>query len=585
MKIMTWNINGIRSARGKTSTKSFLDSLNADIICLQETKISRDMLDETAAIVDDYESYFSFSRKKTGYSGTANYCKKTTAPVKAEEGLTGKLSSHNQTAVGCYGNMKGFSNDDLEALDVEGRCVITQHKIRLPSNVLKDLAIVNVYAPRAGEKEDRLRYKLKFLSLLQSRCESLLKEKIHVIVVGDMNMTHKQLDTCESEYDVEFLRLPSRIWFNGMLQKSERDTSLPAMDSYLNEIAPPGLEGGHFSDVFRYLHPDQANAYTNWYTTNDHRQTNYGRRLDYILVDTELAGFATKCEIQPEVEGSDHCPVVLTLECEPVPSTISPKHCSKFMPEFRGQQQKLSIFFGKTGKKSSKSGCFSAKNSRGCHQASNLNSETGEFLNSQVQKPKVECMQAIPLAKNAPLKRGTTQKEQGCKKQKTDSKRLSSNQVNLNSFFTKSKNLNAGINTSATTSDSCKACDKIVIDLEEDYDLDDLELSPNVNLKTLPPEKESLPLSHLKGFPSSGMAEETINSKTNSDVWKALLKGPSPPPLCPGHKEPCILKTVTKRGPNKNKQFYVCSRPDGAPGNPELRCNFFQWLNKKSKKL
>ncbi|CAL1548176.1 unnamed protein product [Lymnaea stagnalis] len=69
MKLLTWNINGIRAAKGKPSIKTLLDSLNADIICLQETKVTRDMLDEPTAIVDGYESYFSFSRKRSGYSG------------------------------------------------------------------------------------------------------------------------------------------------------------------------------------------------------------------------------------------------------------------------------------------------------------------------------------------------------------------------------------------------------------------------------------------------------------------------------------------------------------------------------------
>ncbi|KAH9496335.1 DNA-(apurinic or apyrimidinic site) lyase 2 [Bulinus truncatus] len=552
MKILTWNINGIRASKEKKSTKALLDSLHADIICLQETKITRDMLDEPTAIVDGYESYFSFSRKRSGYSGTANFCKKTVSPTKAEEGLTGKCCNNTDTTVGCYGNTDSYSENDLEALDAEGRCVITQHKIRLPSGEVKDVAIINVYVPRAGEKEDRLHYKLRFLSVLQSRCEALLKQKIHVIIVGDLNLTHQKLDNCESIHDEDFLRLPSRIWFNEMLQKSEHDPTIPAVDTCLNEFALPDREGGHFSDVFRRLHPDQENAYTNWYTTAEHRKTNYGRRLDYILVDTDLALYATDCQILPEVEGSDHCPVILTLNCDPIPSAVCPQHCSKFMPEFKGQQQKLSTFFMKTDRKNdSTQSISSSQTSSGQSEIIDLDGESISLIAtpSSVTVSKT----ALPANTKPSLKRGIPESQKGSKRNKQNDS--SNKQITLNSFFTKS-------------SSSASHTQSVVSGISN---------SPPKNDYNSPGDSQAF-------SKSSSSVIKPIKSTATNQAWKTLLKGPAPPPLCPGHKEPCILKTVTKKGPNKNKQFYVCARPDGAPGNPEHRCNFFQWLGDNQKK-
>ncbi|KAG9331159.1 hypothetical protein JZ751_019951 [Albula glossodonta] len=101
MKVVTWNINGIRTFKG--GIKKALDLFDADIVCFQETKVTRDLLDERTAIVDGYNSYFSFSRGRSGYSGVATFCKDGAMPVAAEEGLTGLLTNHSN-AVGCYGD-------------------------------------------------------------------------------------------------------------------------------------------------------------------------------------------------------------------------------------------------------------------------------------------------------------------------------------------------------------------------------------------------------------------------------------------------------------------------------------------------
>ncbi|CAI9591970.1 unnamed protein product [Staurois parvus] len=173
MKIVSWNINGIRATR--VGLKEILDSLDADVICLQETKVTRDLLDEPTAIIEGYNSYFSFSRGRSGYSGVATFCKNSAIPLAAEEGLTGQLTSQ-KGSVGCYGNTEEFSEEELLSLDQEGRTVITQHRILTSNNKEDTLTVINVYCPRADpEKPERKTYKLRFYRLLQIRAEAILR--------------------------------------------------------------------------------------------------------------------------------------------------------------------------------------------------------------------------------------------------------------------------------------------------------------------------------------------------------------------------------------------------------------------------
>ncbi|XP_005112838.1 DNA-(apurinic or apyrimidinic site) endonuclease 2 [Aplysia californica] len=608
MKVLTWNINGIRAGRGKTSLKVLLDSLAADIICLQETKVTRDMLDEPTAIVDGYEAYFSFSRKRTGYSGTANYCVSRTGPVKAEEGLTGRLyiSADCESLVGHYGDMEHLSDGDLDALDAEGRCIITQHKIRLAGEE-KEVAIINVYVPRVGEdREDRHEYKVKFLGMLQGRAEALLEEGIHVIILGDLNLTHKPLDN--PEYDDNFQVRPSRVWINNILQAKEQDSSLPPSTGMISELCPGNLKGGRFSDVFRQLHPQKDDGFTNWNTATDARKANFGRRLDYILVNLELAKYVTSCEIMAEVEGSDHCPVVVTLSADPVAASVTPNLCTKLMPEFRGQQQKLSSFFSKTEK-------FAASSL----SSSPVQVDSDSIVLSSSQEDSGNVLSCSPFTKSKSLPPQVSEKSKlkrnssavdNTKNKKLKKNDTGSKQASLISFFSSSSssksdkvsnNSKASLNVQRRSDSASK---NNTIEVRDDKCIDNsvkaetLEIVETVQLGEegevnklcdSSTAKQEVPLrrtsTNISSSSSSSVAP--INpppTKSSASVWKSLLGGLPPPPLCPGHKEPCVLKTVKKAGPNKNKQFYSCPRPDGAPGKPEFRCNFFQWLNDKKKK-
>ncbi|GFR81117.1 DNA-(apurinic or apyrimidinic site) lyase [Elysia marginata] len=651
MRILTWNINGIRAVTGKTGVKKMLDSLNADLVCLQETKVTRDMLDEPTAIVDGYESYFSFSRKRTGYSGTANYCSKQCTPVSAEEGLTGRLRINEETSVGCYGNTDAYSDSDLEALDSEGRCVITKHRLRLNEETETEVAIINVYVPRAGDRPDRLEYKLRFLSLLRSRAQALLQDDVHVIILGDLNLTHTAKDNCDPKSDADFLRRSSRVWMNNMLRPSERDPGIASSHPDLEAVALSShtqrgemsdeedddileqtfnhspktrknteakskkitpekqqvREDLLFSDVYRYLHPDETTGYTNWDTSTDARKSNYGRRLDYILVDTRLACHVTDCRILTEVEGSDHCPVVVTLNCQPLPfsSSSPPQLCSKLMPEFRGQQQKLSSFFTKTVvSKEVDSVSLSSSQGSVCSSQEEVNiiNDAKGQLKKSASVPDGNSTR-ISSPNKTSLKRGNSGATNVAAPKSKKVKQTGPKQISLTSFFAPKTNSSVHSeskpvqNSSSNTKSEPKKVDKgdtehDVVCVEDQNFINGSDIlakvcspSKDKNIQNI---SNTANIKKEKSFDKActlaTSSQEVKSALTSSQSWKTLLCGPAPPPLCPGHKEPCVLKTVRKNGPNKNKQFYSCPRPDGPPGNPQYRCNFFQWLNDRKKK-
>ena len=180
MKIVTWNINGIRTAKGPL--KTLLDSFDADVICFQETKVTRSMLDQSIVEVDGYSTYFSYSRKRGGYSGVATYCRDFVRPVAAEEGISGYYASllpgASNDKVGCYGALSGVQPAEQQRLDEEGRVVITEHAFKNIDDGdqgSKSVCIFNVYCPRvAPDREDRKDYKLWFCQMLQVRVEALL---------------------------------------------------------------------------------------------------------------------------------------------------------------------------------------------------------------------------------------------------------------------------------------------------------------------------------------------------------------------------------------------------------------------------
>ncbi len=260
------------------------------------------------------------------------------------------------------------------------------------------------------------------------------------------------------------------------------------------------------------------------------RATNYGTRIDYIFADLKLSQEAfDACVILPDVQGSDHCPVKATLNWELVPCKKCPSLCTKYMPEFTGKQQKLLSYFKKVSSQPDAMSHDEAKDS-----------EPGKDVvgtQDDLAGTKRKCLE--PEEGGAGVKK--------VKKQSSGPK-----QANLMAFFgKKSSNSNELKKSESKTQNGSKP----------------------------EPEKPA----EAKTEQNTKDSSAPKNQGDASQKWKMLLKGPAPPPLCRGHKEPCVLRTVIKESLNKGRQFYVCNRPDGHKTNPAARCDHFEWVDKKKK--
>ncbi|XP_052055296.1 DNA-(apurinic or apyrimidinic site) endonuclease 2-like [Apodemus sylvaticus] len=512
LRVVSWNINGIRRplqglghkvpSNCPTALRHILKELDADVVCLQEIKVSRDTLPEPLAVVEGYNSYFSFSRSRSGYSGVATFCKDTATPVAAEEGLSGQFATLNGH-VGCYGNMNEFTQEQLRALDSEGRAVLTQHKIYTQEGKEKLLTLINVYCPHADPgNPERLTFKMHFYRLLQIRAEALLAAGSHVIILGDMNTAHRPIDHCDA----------------GNLECFEEDLGRKWMDSLLNN--PEYQAGSHigpFMDSYRYFYPKQERAFTCWSAIHGARSLNYGTRLDYVLGDrTLITDTFQDAFLLPEVMGSDHCPVGAVLNVSCVPAKQCPALCTRFLPEFSGTQLKILGFLVP------------------CEQEPMWEQSVPQ-PSKQVQPQKQRKAQA-----HGHLCR--PQKYQGCSRR---------HQKTLLGYFQPSVSLSQ---TSGV-------------------ELPKLPLVGTVVTPT-PLERDMIATGTDK---QDQVSEVRIEKEARASFWKSVLSGPSPMPLCRGHREPCVMRVVKKSGPNLGRHFYICAKPQGPPNDPSSSCNFFLW--------
>ena len=473
MKIVTWNINGLRATI--QNLKDLIKETDADVLCLQETKITKDLLTSDVALIDGYNSYFSFSQKRAGYSGVAIFCKNSVTPIKVQAGLSDIYEQDANTAIGCYGDLFSvFTKERIKELDTEGRTLITQHELNNTRNKYNKLIIINVYCPRAHcDDDERNDFKIDFYKALEERAKALLKTGNHVVVVGDINTSHRLIDHCDPSDPILFFDNKSRAWLDTFLFN---DADYGKVET-LEELE---IDRGCFVDSFRYFYPNRRDTFTCWCTSSRARETNYGTRIDYIFTDALLAKQLKSCESLTDFQGSDHCPVEASLNVAVIPSKILPPLCSGFYPEFGGKQQTLSAFFSKRS----------------------------EITNRKRPFP-------------SPVKTKNKKKE------------TKATQIKLTSLFTK---INSEIQ-----------------------------------------ETRAIVASKLPVPQKSKLSTETPSNKEACVFWKKLLKGPEPMPLCSGHNEECVKRTVKKEGPNLGRHFYCCARPEGHKTNPEARCQFFKW--------
>lgn len=249
MKLISWNVNGLRAVVGKGFCDIF-NELDADVVSLQETKIQAGQID---LAFPGYEAMFNYAERK-GYSGTAVYSR---VPV----------LSHT-VGIG------------IPEHDTEGRVITVEYE---------QFYLVNVYTPNSQGELARLPYRLQWEAAFADYLAQLDKVK-PVVVCGDLNVAHNEID----------LSNPKANRQNAGFSDEER-----AAFSAL-------LERG-FVDTFRHLHPDTAKAYSWWSYRFNSRTKNIGWRIDYFLISQRLTPALTRAEIMPEIMGSDHCPVLLEL--------------------------------------------------------------------------------------------------------------------------------------------------------------------------------------------------------------------------------------------------------------------------------
>ena len=250
MRLISWNVNGLRAAVKKGFAESIL-SLDADVFCLQETKLQAGQIDLP---LSGYTSYWNYAEKK-GYSGTAVYSR--TEPLNVSCGMG--LPEH----------------------DTEGRVLCLEYP---------EFYLVDVYTPNAQPELKRLDYRMAWEDAFRGYLCGLDKKK-PVIVCGDMNVAHEEID----------LKNPDTNHQNPGFSDQERGK--------MTELLSAG-----FTDSFRLLHPDERDAYSWWSYRANARERNVGWRIDYFLCSDRIAQRVRRAFICPEIQGSDHCPVGLDIE-------------------------------------------------------------------------------------------------------------------------------------------------------------------------------------------------------------------------------------------------------------------------------
>ena len=250
MKYVSWNVNGLRAVVGKNFREAFAE-LDADFVCLQETKLQEGQLELS---FPGYQSYWNYAEKK-GYSGTAVFTRQT--PVAVTYGL------------------------GIEEHDHEGRVITLE---------MEDHYLVCVYTPNSQDGLRRLSYRMEWEDAFRSYLLALDQKK-PVIVCGDMNVAHKEID----------LKNPATNHQNAGFTDQERDKMTT-------------LLGSGFIDTFRHFYPDAVGRYSWWSYRFHAREKNVGWRIDYFLVSDRLRDNIREAFILPEVMGSDHCPVGLDLQ-------------------------------------------------------------------------------------------------------------------------------------------------------------------------------------------------------------------------------------------------------------------------------
>lgn len=250
MRLISWNVNGIRAAV-KKGFMDFFNDVDADIFCLQETKLSAGQLDLE---LEGYHQYWNYAEKK-GYSGTAVFTKEE--PIHVSYGI------------------------DMEEHDKEGRVITCEYE---------DFFLVTCYTPNSQRGLARLDYRMEWEEDFRKYLNMLDQVK-PVVLCGDLNVAHKEID----------LKNPAANRKNAGFSDEERSQFQNLLDA-------------GYTDTFRHLYPDAADRYSWWSYITKARERNAGWRIDYFVVSDRLADVIVEANIRDDIFGSDHCPVYLELD-------------------------------------------------------------------------------------------------------------------------------------------------------------------------------------------------------------------------------------------------------------------------------
>lgn len=569
MRIVTFNVNGLRSIRehyqvsAGWSFDQFLASFAADILCFQETKVNEAArLERTFALPTGYTSYCAFQRgvKRIGYSGVATLCAEAWRPIAYEDGFTGshEVAEHVIRPMPLF---IGASEEELNRLDGEGRCLITDHGA---------FCLLNIYFPNdAGE--GRAEYRHLFYRRLFERVHLLLDSGRSIILVGDFNVTWHPMDHCD--YAPAFKEIVQRIGFvaaadlvHKIAMMTEATEAEIGTDSDVNFRDDEGGDGAHrkrgasfennyeprdilpikrfyemegkelrrwfykllhegplarkygLRDVFRQqLHPEAFNRYTCWSTLMSARGTNHGTRLDGVLVAGPL--FTTHGHgSEPDKskshtnDGHDHHSAIPIEACDIMSEVMGSDHCPVFI--------ELSLGKG-------------------------------------------------PAFAQPALPRNLI---------------IHHRQRRLSDFFPASKERTLeGTAAIATNSNEADASPSLTdLTTKRSRKGTAARLTDFFPLKPTEPAEVTVTNDSIdvKDDTACAIIEAPDSSRMSLGSWRDLFHKPRPAPICKGHGEPCKLNTVSKRGPNQGRKFYSCSRGVGPREDPRSRCNHFEWFTK-----
>ena len=254
MKILSWNVNGLRAVYRNGYWDTFLKT-NPDIFCLQEIKASPEQLPSEVKEAPGYYSYLSSSKIIKGYSGVATFSK--IKPDAVEYGM------------------------GIAKFDNEGRFLALH---------FKEFVLVNVYFPNGGRGPERLAYKMDFYDAFFEYVEQLRKKGHKIIFCGDVNTAHEEIDLARPK------------------ENEENTGFLPEERAWIDEVVSAG-----YIDTFRYFYPNKVDAYSYWDLKTRARDRNVGWRIDYFFISPDLKRALKEAFILNHILGSDHCPVGIRL--------------------------------------------------------------------------------------------------------------------------------------------------------------------------------------------------------------------------------------------------------------------------------